>query len=440
MAAAPGTLRQRVVAGFGANSVGMALGIGMQLASLPLFLAVWDLHTYGLWLMISALPAYLTMADAGMVTAAGNRMTMALGSGRLDEARRVFHSAQAFVLALCTALALLMLPLALWSPWPPGAGADLRLALAALGLGVLAAFVGGLAEQWFRATHRYAQGTLLAHAARLAEWGGGIAGLYLHGSFAAVAAGALLGRLAGTLVSMALARRGNDDLAWGLRGADWVCVRELLRPAAGFLAFPLANALSLQGVTLLVGMLLGPVAVAVFNTYRMLARIAVQASGLLSHALWPEFSRLHGQGEAQALARLARRASGATALLALLLGAGLYLFAPALLAVWTRGEIGFDAPVFALLMVYAVIAGLWHVPRVLLMAANGHGVLALWALASALLCLGLSRWLGGEHALVGVALGILLAEALLALVCLWLARSGLWPRPAAAVPLREALR
>ena len=88
MAAAPGTLRQRVVAGFGANSVGMALGIGMQLASLPLFLAVWDLHTYGLWLMISALPAYLTMADAGMVTAAGNRMTMALGSGRLDEARR----------------------------------------------------------------------------------------------------------------------------------------------------------------------------------------------------------------------------------------------------------------------------------------------------------------------------------------------------------------
>lgn len=439
MTAATGTLRQRVVAGFGANSFGMAMSIAMQLAALPLFLAVWDLHTYGVWLMIAAVPAYLAMADVGMVTAAGNRMTMALGAGRLDEARRVFHSAQAFVLVACGAVAALALPAMLWAPWPAAASLDLRLALVLLTLGVLLAFAGGLCDQWFRATHRYAQGTMLGHAARLAEWAGGFAGLFLHGSFTAVAAGMLAGRLAGTLLSMALARSGCALLDWGLAAADRRCVRELLRPAAGFMAFPVANALSLQGVTLLVGALLGPVAVAVFNTFRTLARMTVQASSLLSHALWPEFSRLHGQGQAQALGRLVRRASGWTALQALVLSVALYLLAPTLLQVWTRGEIGFDATVFALLTAYAFVAGLWHVPRVLLMAGNHHGMLALWALATGLLGLGLCYGLGSTHALAGVALGMLLAEALLALACFWLARHGLWPAPAAPAPLREAL-
>ncbi len=424
-------LRDRVIAGFGANSFGMALSIAIQLASLPLFLAVWDLHTYGVWLMISAVPAYLAMADAGMVTAAGNRMTMALGAGRVDEARRVFHSAQAFVLVVGGAVALLLLPLLLWAPWPLAASLDLRLALAALVLGVLLAFVGGLCDQWFRSTHRYAQGTMLGHAARLAEWAGGIAGLFLHGSFAAVAAGMLAGRLAGTLLSMALARSGCALLDWGLASADRRCVRELLRPAAGFLAFPMANALSLQGVTLAVGALLGPAAVAVFNTYRTLARIAIQASGLFSHALWPEFSRLHGEGATVALARLAWRASGGTALLALLLGVALYLAAPALLQVWTRGEIGFDATVFALLMAYAFVGGAWNVPRVLLMATNEHLRLALWALGAALACVALSALLAGTHGLAGAAVGMLVTELALALVCGVLAWRGFAPRPPA---------
>lgn len=433
------SLRERVIAGFGANSFGMAMGIAMQLAALPLFLAVWDLHTYGVWLMISAVPAYLAMADAGMVTAAGNRMTMALAAGRPDEARRVFHSAQAFVLLVCGSVALVVLPLLLWAPWPVAASADLRAALALLVLAVLLAFGCGLCDQWFRATHRYAQGTMLGHVARLAEWAGGIAGLFVQGSFTAVAVGMLAGRLAGTLLAMGLARRGCTLLDWGLVAADRRCVRELLRPAAGFLAFPMANALSLQGVTLLVGALLGPAAVAVFNTYRMLARIAVQASSLLSFALWPEFSRLHGQGAATALARMARRASGWTALQALLISVALYLLAPMLLQVWTRGQIGFEATVFALLMVYAFTGGAWHVPRVLLMATNAHVPLALWALGAALACVGLCALLATSHGLAGVALGMLLTEAALALVCLWLARRDLWPVAPVDTPLREAL-
>lgn len=414
-------LRQRVVAGMGANSVGMAITIGTQLASLPLFLAVWDTRTYGVWLMISALPAYLSMADVGMVTAAGNRMTMAMGAGHSALANRVFQSAQGFVLGVCGLLALLVLPGVWWSAWPADASTDQRLALMALVAGVLVSFVGGLSEQLFKATHRYALGTLLGNATRLAEWAGWMLGLLLSGSFMAVALGGLLCRVAGTLLSMHIAGRGAHGLAWGLAHAAPGELRHMVRPAAAFMAFPLANALSLQGVTLLIGAVLGPVAVAVLNTYRTLARTAVQATAIMSHALWPEFARLFGQGALASLRQLAWRSAGWGVAQSLLLSAALFALAPGLLRAWTHGEIGFDPWVFGLLMAYAAVAGLCHVPRVLLMSINRHGPLALWSLLVSALCVAMV-WLASEPmGLLGAAAAMLTSEALLTVICLWLA-------------------
>jgi len=424
-------LRQRVVAGMGANSVGMAITIGTQLASLPLFLAVWDTRTYGVWLMISALPAYLSMADVGMVTAAGNRMTMAMGAGNAALANRVFQSAQGFVLCVCGALALLVLPGIWWSAWPADATTDQRLALMALVAGVLVSFLGGLSEQLFKATHRYAQGALLGNATRLAEWAGWMLGLLLSGSFTAVALGGLLCRIAGTLLSMQVARHGSHGLAWGLADAAPAVVRQMVRPAAAFMAFPLANALSLQGVTLLVGALLGPVAVAVLNTYRTLARTAVQATAILSHALWPEFARLFGQGALASLRQLVGRSAWWGVAQSLLLSAALFALAPWLLRAWTHGEIGFEPWVFGLLMAYAAVAGLCHVPRVLLMSINRHGPLAVWSLLASALCVALVWLLNEPMGLTGAATAMLASEALLTGICLRLAWGAI-EAPAAA--------
>lgn len=414
-------LKRRVLAGMGANSVGMALTIGIQISSLPLFLSTWDTATYGVWLMLSALPGYLSMADVGMVTAAGNRMTMAMGAGDTRQANQVFQSAQVFMLVVCGALALLCLPLIWWSPWPATASADQRIALMALCLGVLVALFGGLSEQVFKSTQRYAIGTLLGNATRLAEWTGWMLGLLLVGSFAAVAVGGLLLRVAGTLLSIQMARGEACGLRWGTRHASSAMAMEMARPAMAFMAFPLANALSFQGVTLLVGGLLGPVSVAIFNTYRTLARTTVQATSIFSHALWPEFSRLFGHGARQAMQRLAWRSTWISAAQAILASVVLFVLAPWILDLWTHRKIGFDPLVFGLLMAYAAVSGLWHVPRVLLMSTNRHGPLALWSVLAGVLSVGLSAAWAVWLKLPGVTAAMLVSEACIALVCGWLA-------------------
>jgi hypothetical protein len=185
---------RRIITGFGANLFGQGVTIVIQIFSLPLFLFYWDMPTYGSWVVLSALPAFLSMADGGMVQAAGNRMTMAMGRGDGAEANRIFHSALVFMLCVCGVLGVLLTPVALWAPLPDGPTMDKRIALAALLGVVLATFFGGLSDALFKSTGRYAVGTMLGDSVRLAEWAGNITGLILFRSFAGVAICGLLAR------------------------------------------------------------------------------------------------------------------------------------------------------------------------------------------------------------------------------------------------------
>ena len=362
------SLRRRVAAGLGANAFGQGVNVCIQLLSLPLFLGRWDPATYGVWLMLSAIPAYLSMADVGMLSAAGNRMTMAMGGGQVKSANAVFQSAQSFMLMVCGDFCFFVAGIA-WAPIPGLTSNDQRGALAAMAVGVLLALWSGLTEAVFRSTGRYATGTMLGNVVHLGEWVGSMFGLLLFGSFTAVAVGGLVVRLAGILVCVSWARGGGHGLTWGLGEARLSEIRALVKPATSFIAFPLANALSFQGVTLLVGHLFGPVAVALFNTYRTLARVAVQSTGIFSNALWPEFSRLFGQGGIAAVAPLYRRSSTLGMLVAIGLSFVLYPISAWLLEVWTHGAIEHHSVLMILMLAYAAVSGVWHVPAG---AADGY--------------------------------------------------------------------
>jgi O-antigen/teichoic acid export membrane protein len=371
--------------------------------------------------MLSAIPSYLSMADVGMVTAAGNKMTMAMGSGDHLTANRIFQSAQLFMTIVCGAIALVTIPVILFAPLPWVQNFDQRLALAALCMGVLAALFGGLSEAIFKSTKRYPLGTLISNAVRVGEWLGSMIGLVMFGNFAAVALGGLLVRLIGTAIIAKVASNGQHQVHWGTAAADTLEIREMVKPAASFMAFPLANALSFQGVTLLVGALFGPAAVAIFNIYRTIARLAVQVTAIFSHALWPEFSRLFGEGGTAAVQAIYKRSALLGIAQSVLLSLILYFISPLLLKYWTHGAINFVPQLMLLMLLYAAVGGVWHIPRVFLMATNQHTDLAYWSLAASILSVGLAWLIDNTYELKGVAIAMLLSEIFIAMVCALLA-------------------
>jgi O-antigen/teichoic acid export membrane protein len=428
-------LRARVAAGAGALLLGQGITILVQLLSLPLYLSYWDASRYGQWLMLSAIPVYFAMSDGGMLPVAANRINMLVAGGEGEQANAVFQSALALVLAALFSIATVG-ALVLLSLGNAVLDADSRLALWLLLLMTLSGFFGGLFDAAFRAYGAYASGVMYANGLRLAEFAGLAAGLTILPSFTGAAAGALLGRFLGSLLLMQYCRRRFPALQWRLARASLAELRALLRPALSYLAFPLGNSLAIQALTLLVGTLFGTVVVATFNTYRTLSRLVLQVVSTLGHAVWAEFSRLYGAGEAGQLRSVYRRAMrlGTAASIAATLV--MVPAAPYLLQVWTHGRIGFELEPFLLFALATLFGGIASVPRVLLMSTNLHtrlGVVYVFTSSASVM----AAWLlGRAWGVNGAVLAFTASEAVLLAASARMAGGALesMPRTSAVVP------
>ena len=270
--------------------------------------------------------------------------------------------------------------------------------------------MGGLSEAVYKSSGRYALGTNLSNLVRLGEWTGNVLGLISFGTFAAVAIGGLSFRLVGLIATVLSSRSCNQSIRWRFEHASGREVRRLLKPALAFMAFPIANALSLQGMTILIASLLGAGAVAIFNTYRTLARASVQATSIFSHALWVEFGQSVGSNDLTGLKRLYDRAALWGVLIAIVSSAFLYLFGHTLLDRWTHRVIEFRPTLMTIMILYAAVSGSWHVPRVLLMSTNQHMAIAWWSICAGVGSLGITAILSSRWNIEGGAIALLTSE------------------------------
>ena len=90
--------RRRIVRSLYATGFGQAVTVLIQLAGVPLFLGAWGVAQYGQWLILSTIPAYLSMSDFGFASVAANDMTMSVARGRRDIAVKTFQSTSAVLL------------------------------------------------------------------------------------------------------------------------------------------------------------------------------------------------------------------------------------------------------------------------------------------------------------------------------------------------------
>ena len=245
------SLRQRVVTGVGANVVNQLVTVGIQIISLPVFLAYWSVAHYGSWLMISAVPSYFSLADAGLTTVAGNNMTMLMARREHQRANAVFQTALVSTAAIVVAV-MLVATAVIWGVVDLES-ADQSMALTCLIAVALLNISGGLFDAAFRASGAYPAGTIALAGGRIIEWSGGLAGLCTYGTMTAVAGGSLIARLAVTVMLVLYSSRRFPTFRWGIKSASREALSSMLFPALSFLAFPIGLALSLQGMTILVG-------------------------------------------------------------------------------------------------------------------------------------------------------------------------------------------
>jgi O-antigen/teichoic acid export membrane protein len=410
-------LRDRLLRGFGATSLGPVVNAIIQLGSVPLLLHAWGAAKYGDWLLLSAIPSYLGLSDLGFGDASGSDMCMRVAANDKDGAVRTFQSSWVLVSAVSLA-ALLLAAVSVWSiPWQrwlhllsissPQAAA-IVLVLAAY---VVVAQQNGVAESGYRCDGNFAAGTVFCTVLRLAEATIATATAVAGGSLLAVAFTYLITRMIGSIVYAVLLRHKSPWIRYGIRQARLGTIRQMIAPAFGFIAFPIGNALSFQGVTIVIGGLLGPVAVVSFSTLRTLSRLSLQLVATIKLSLWPELSRAFGTGDISLVRRLHRYACQAALVLSTLGGILLWIFGPIIYRVWIRHQVAFDATCFHVLLLVVVTNSLWDTSAIVPMSINGHFRIAVTYSGASLLSLALAWVLIHPLGLSGAALALLLTDA-----------------------------
>ena len=265
-------IRRRILKGFGAQGFSQAVQIFIRLAEVPLLLTFWGTQLYGEWLMLSAIPAYLSIGDGGFATAACREMTIRGGAGDKTGVRAVFQSTWLLLVAVSIAAGLLafgfvqVAPLKDWLGFSVMKGLEIKFVLLLLVGHVLVGFQGGLLNGGFWVTGRYPIGMYLIAGTQLLEFLGLSAAVALGGGPVQAALGYLAGRLLGTGLMWLGQRQASPWLRHGFSHASFAELRRLTAPAFASLAFPLGNALNIQGMRLVVGLALGPSALAVFTS------------------------------------------------------------------------------------------------------------------------------------------------------------------------------
>ncbi len=391
----------------GAQTYSQLVTIGVQLASVPLLIAFWGTARYGGWLVLAAIPTYLTLSDFGFTFIAKNEMVMRIVTGHRDKALITYHS----VFALLTAVALILIPLLgltiFLTPIAdifslgPVTQSEGRIVLFLLVLNVIATQFFLLLCAGVRTAGRPAAEVMWAATAKLLESIAIVLAAAFSSEVATAAICALCARLACMTMLTIWLSRVAPQLPLSFARASRKEIQRLFAPSLSYMLVSLSHALMIQGPVVVLGMVANTTAVVVFSTTRTMTRMGTSAANLINFSFSPEYSRLWGAQDWRGFRRLERIHLVVGAVGIALYFAGLTLLGGWLMHLWTHGVVTVTEPFFGLVMAAVVAEMIWGALFTPMAAINRHmssshlyGVLSVIGIV---VCYPLAAW-GGMNA------------------------------------------
>jgi len=410
-------MMRRLVRGLGASALGPAVTLIFQVASVPIFLRCWGAQLYGEWLILSAIPSYLAISDIGFGNVAASDMTMCVAAGKRETALETFQSTWVLVSTISLAL-MALLAAGVWTfPWEGWIGLSMIghrnscLAMLLLSAYAFISLQNGVMDSAFRCEGNFAVGTACMSVLRFSEVLTSTAAAACGGGPVPVALVLFSTRLAGSIVIRLLLRKRSPWIRYGTAHASLATIRRLWAPAFAYMAFPIGYAISMQGFTLVIGIVLGPVAVTAFSTMRTLSRVGYQMLAVVSRTVWPEISTAFGAGKIELAKSLHRRAFQFALVLACACSVALAVMGPRVYGIWTHHTVRFDPLSFNLLLLVVLANSMWCTSAVVPMATNRHHTIAVAYMAGTMFSLGLAWLLMHRFGIAGAAAALLCIDA-----------------------------
>ncbi|MGY2933669.1 O-antigen/teichoic acid export membrane protein [Bradyrhizobium sp. GM6.1] len=125
----------------------------------------------------------------------------------------------------------------------------------------------------------------------------------------------------------------------------------------------IAQALTIQGPVVIIGLIGTPMQVVIFSTSRTLARLGASAMNMANFALTPEYSRLFGMGRFQQFGRMIRIHMAGAVAVTIAYIAVLNVGGDMLLAIWTHQRVAAEQPFLLVLLLTVAFEMFWRAQR-----------------------------------------------------------------------------
>ena len=291
---------------------------------------------------------------------------------------------------------------------------DTKIVILLLVLSTLLSMQETLYQGAFRCVAKYVYGTFLKSFILLGSFVA-VSGVVLFGGNVVQTAEVYFGVNAiGTLLLWIALKREVPWIEFGFAHARWATLKRLFAPSISFLALPIGQSLNLQGMLLVVGHVLGPVAVVIFSTARTVSRTAVAFMGMISNTIWPEMSTAVGAGDWQLARTIHRRACQVSMASGLGIVAVMALVGPWIWRHWTVHKFPTDTLLLDLMLLLVIFSSLWLTSITALTATNQHQAITIVYLTETTVSLAAAWPLAQYFGLRGAALALIAGEVFMA--------------------------
>ena len=412
-------VRVRLLSSFSAQSASLLLRTLLQLILVPIFLRGWGAALYADWLLVFSTAGFLSVLDLGMQTYFGNALLSAWSRQQPLEYRRILGIALVLYAAvLSTAVAVLVgIGLGLsWSRVIATSTADE--ATVAWTFGLLAAstlvlILTGLLTAVYRARGDYGLSTATAAIAEVLRGLATCVVVGAGGSMVQAAVAYLATAVAYWIGALVDQKRRYGEIPLTLAFPDG---REFLAAcshAARYFIAGFAPTVLLNAPVLMIGRLSPATGgVVAFVTLRTLTGLVRQIVHQLSHAVGGEighrYAREDRTGTRQLLLTAGRLVSGVGGLLV----GVVFVAAGPFLALWTRGQVIYDAWLCAAFLAAILATAPAQVAYMVFHYTNRPNVLVIAGGIQIVVAILLCLLLIGRYSVFGAAVGTGAAEFL----------------------------
>ncbi len=360
-----------------ASGFGLGITFLNQIAMVPLFILFWGVEQYADWILITAFSSFFTMTDVGLNSVTQNEFVIKYHRQEYDICSKLLLNMFLLIAAVGFAIVCMavifscffgfdrLLNVSVFS------GFQTSYVFVALLLQVFMKMYGGVYNGIYRAVSQTARCIMIENIVRFCEILILFVGIWLKLPIILIISVYVI-PVMGSIVFRHFDSRKWFRPRFSTRHFDFPLLKSLLKPAFAFLALPVGNAISNQGMIFVVHAVLGPVLLVAFTTTRTLVNFLRAVMGMLAASIWPELSAAYGKHDMKTMSTIYHRSFIITIASCLLCILFLAVFGKPIYLAWTHYEVLFNAPFFYGMLVILLLLCLWSIASVVLSAVNKH--------------------------------------------------------------------